>query len=162
MPIGSLMTEITLAVVATIAASALAGVYFMSLGQASDIQRLQIAGMKEQLSYSCKIIYVHGRTGSNIIKLWIKNIGYKDIQESLIKRSELILASRSQAYYLLHGTSPPSWSYQLRNDADEDGRWDPSETIEITATLDEPLPRDDYTVKFTLFTGAECSYPFSS
>ncbi len=162
MPVGSIISEITLAVVASIAAAALAGVYLTSLGQASDLQRIQVMQLREEMSYGCKVIYAHGREWDTEVKAWVKNTGLKDIPEVLVERSEVILASRDRIHYLLHGSTPPSWTYTLRNDADQDGRWDPGETLEITLKLGEPLPRDDYILKLSLFNGAGCSTRLST
>ena len=162
MPIGSIITEVTLAVVASIAAAALAGVYLTSLGQASDLQRIQVIQLREEMSYGCKIIYAHGRMGSSEVKAWAKNTGLRDIPSTLVEKTEAILASRSRVHYLLHGSTPPSWTYTLRNDADMDGRWDPGETLEITLRLGETLPRDDYILKLSLFNGAGCSTQLST
>ncbi len=162
MPVGSIITEITLAVAASIAAAALAGVYLTSMGQASDLQRIQVMQLREELSYGCKIIYAHGRMGDTEVRAWVKNTGLRDIPQDLVKRSEVILASRDRIHYLLHGTASPSWIYILRNDADMDERWDPGETLEITLRLGEPLPRDDYILKLSLFNGAGCSTQLST
>ncbi|RLG06704.1 MAG: hypothetical protein DRN68_06535 [Thaumarchaeota archaeon] len=158
---GSLMTEFTLAVAATVIAATLAGVYFTSLNQVTDLQKLQVLGLKEQLYYRCDIIFAHSSEGSTTIKFWVKNIGFKDLPKELIKKSELVILNRNKVYYLLYGESSNSWNYRLLNDSDDDGRWDPSETIEVEAHLSESLTSGDYYLKFVLFNGAESEYNLS-
>ncbi|MEM4006322.1 MAG: hypothetical protein QXT92_01500, partial [Nitrososphaerota archaeon] len=68
MPIGSLMTETVLAVTAIVIASMLAGVFLSTMNQVADIQKQQLAKFKEEVQYSCKIIYVYQ---DNLDKLWI-------------------------------------------------------------------------------------------
>ena len=161
MPIGSLMTEFTLAVAATIIAATLAGVYFTSLNQVADLQKIQVLGLKEQLYYRCDIIYAHSSDGASTIKLWVKNTGFKDLPRELIKKSEIMILSRNKVYYLLYGDSTDSWNYKLLNDSDDDSRWDPSETIEVEAHLSESLTSGDYYLKFILFNGADSEYNLS-
>ena len=161
MPMGSLMTEFTLAIAATVIAATLAGVYFTSLNQVADLQKLQVLGLKEQLYYRCDIIYAHSSSGSTIIRIWVKNTGFKDLSRGLVKKSEIIILGGGGVRYLLYGGSSNSWSYKLLNDSDEDGRWDPSETIEVEARLSGPLASGDYYLKFILFNGAESEYNLS-
>ena len=158
---GSLMTEFTLAIAATVIAATLAGVYFTSLNQVADLQKLQVLGLKEQLYYRCDIIYAHSSSGSTTVKLWVKNTGFKDLPRELIEKSEIIILGRSKVYYLLHGDSSNSWSYKLLNDSDDDSRWDPSETIEVEVRLSASLTSGDYYLKFVLFNGAESEYSLS-
>jgi len=158
---GSLMTEFTLAIAATVIAATLAGVYFTSLNQVADLQKLQVLGLKEQLYYRCDIIYAHSSSGSTTVKLWVKNTGFKDLPRELIEKSEIIILGGSKVYYLLHGDSSNSWSYKLLNDSDDDSRWDPSETIEVEVRLSASLTSGDYYLKFVLFNGAESEYSLS-
>ena len=158
---GSLMTEFTLAIAATVIAATLAGVYFTSLNQVADLQKLQVLGLKEQLYYRCDIIYAHSSSGSTTVKLWVKNTGFKDLPRELIEKSEIIILGGSKVYYLLHGGSSNSWSYKLLNDSDDDSRWDPSETIEVEVRLSASLTSGDYYLKFVLFNGAESEYSLS-
>ena len=155
------MTEFTLAIAATVIAATLAGVYFTSLNQVADLQKLQVLGLKEQLYYRCDIIYAHSSSGSTIIRIWVKNTGFKDLSRGLVKKSEIIILGGGGVRYLLYGGSSNSWSYKLLNDSDEDGRWDPSETIEVEARLSGPLASGDYYLKFILFNGAESEYNLS-
>ena len=155
------MTEFTLAIAATVIAATLAGVYFTSLNQVADLQKLQVLGLKEQLYYRCDIIYAHSSSGSTTVKLWVKNTGFKDLPRELIEKSEIIILGRSKVYYLLHGDSSNSWSYKLLNDSDDDSRWDPSETIEVEVRLSASLTSGDYYLKFVLFNGAESEYSLS-
>jgi len=155
------MTEFTLAIAATVIAATLAGVYFTSLNQVADLQKLQVLGLKEQLYYRCDIIYAHSSSGSTIIRIWVKNTGFKDLSRDLVKKSEIIILGGGGVRYLLYGGSSNSWSYKLLNDSDEDGRWDPSETIEVEARLSGPLASGDYYLKFILFNGAESEYNLS-
>jgi len=155
------MTEFTLAVAATVIAATLAGVYFTSLNQVADLQKLQVLGLKEQLYYRCDIIYAHSSEGSMTIKLWVKNTGFKDIPRELIEKSEIIILSRDKVYYLLYGNSGNSWSYRLLNDSDGDSRWDPSETIEVEVHLGKTLTSGDYYLKFILFNGVKSEYSLS-
>jgi len=155
------MTEFTLAIAATVIAATLAGVYFTSLNQVADLQKLQVLGLKEQLYYRCDIIYAHSSSGSTTVKLWVKNTGFKDLPRELIEKSEIIILGGSKVYYLLHGDSSNSWSYKLLNDSDDDSRWDPSETIEVEVRLSASLTSGDYYLKFVLFNGAESEYSLS-
>ena len=161
MPMGSLMTEFTLAIAATVIAATLPGVYFTSLNQVADLQKLQVLGLKEQLYYRCDIIYAHSSSGSTTVKLWVKNTGFKDLPRELIEKSEIIILGGSKVYYLLHGGSSNSWRYKLLNDSDDDSRWDPSETIEVEVRLSASLTSGDYYLKFVLFNGAESEYSLS-
>lgn len=161
MPVGSLMTEVILAIVSIVVASTIASVYISNMNQAADLQKLQLAKLKEEIEYNCKIVFAYSSKSSDNVRLWVKNTGAKQMPPQLVKHSEILLISSNNVKYLLQGYSPPSWAYSLLNDLDNDGRWDPSETIEITLSLDEGLIEGDYTVKLILFNGRTCEYIFS-
>ena len=162
MPISSILSESILGIAAIIIAAALAGTYIANLNQMMDLQRAQLTWIKDESYHRCKILLVYARNDSNVVKLWVKNIGVRALSPSLIEKSELMILSESVVHYLLFGGSPEYWNYTLLNDHDLDGRWDPGETILLTAHLDSPLGRGDHEASFILYNGVECSSQFST
>ncbi|MEM2547707.1 MAG: hypothetical protein QW810_02500 [Nitrososphaerota archaeon] len=161
MPVGSLMTEVILAIVSIVVASTIASVYISNMNQAADLQKLQLAKIKEEIEYDCRIVFAYSSISSDIVKLWVKNTGAKQVSPQLIQSSEILLISYNSVKYLLHEDPSSGWTYRLLNDVDDDGRWDPAETLEITSNLDEALTEGDYNVKLVLFNGKTCEYFFS-
>ncbi|MCL7391918.1 MAG: flagellin [Thaumarchaeota archaeon] len=161
MPVGSLMTEVILAIVSMVVASTIATVYISNMSQAADLQKLQLAKIKEETEYNCRIVFAYSSRSSNTIRLWVKNNGAKQISPQLVKHSEILLISSNNVKYLLYGDYTPSWTYNLPNDIDGDNKWDPSETLEVTIKLDETIIEGDYTIKLILFNGRTCEYTFS-
>lgn len=155
------MTEVILAIVSIVVASTIASVYISNISQATDLQKLQLAKIKEEIEYNCRIVFAYSSKYSNNIKLWVKNNGAKQITSQLIKYSEILLISPTSIKYILYEGQASSWTYNLLNDVDGDNRWDPSETLEITLNLDETLSEGDYTAKLMLFNGRTCEYTFS-
>ncbi|MCS7132697.1 MAG: hypothetical protein NZ918_03115 [Aigarchaeota archaeon] len=162
MPIGSLLSESILGIAAIIIAAALAGTYIANLDQMMDIQRTQLMWIRDETSHRCKILLAHADHDSNVVKLWVKNIGVRAVSPSLVEKSELMILSENGAHYLLFGNSSEYWDYTLLNDSDLDGKWDPGETILLTTYLDSPLGRGDHRASFILYNGVECSYQFST
>ena len=162
MPISSILSESILGIAAIIIAAALAGTYIANLNQMMDIQRVQLAWIKDESYHRCKILLVYARNNSNVVKLWVKNTGMRALPPSLIEKSELMILSENEIHYLLFDGSPEYWNYTLLNDHDLDGRWDPGETILLTAHLDSTLGRGDHEVSFILYNGVKCSSQFST
>lgn len=162
MPLGSLMMEVVLAIVSIIVASTIASVYISNMNQAMDLQRLQLTKMKQEIEYDCKIVFAYSYKSSNIVKLWVKNTGVKQIPTQLITYSEIILISSDNIRYLLNGDYSPNWNYNILNDLDGDNRWDPSETLEIRIKLNETIGEGDHSIKLILFNGRLCEYAFST
>ncbi|MCX8192353.1 MAG: hypothetical protein N3G77_00905 [Nitrososphaeria archaeon] len=161
MPLGSVVTEVLLAVVSIIIASTIAGIYISNMNQAADLQKLQLAKLKEDIEYGCKIIFAHGERSSTKLKLWVKNTGFRPLSSTLLDRSEIILITSDDVVYMLRGENSPSWTYSIINDVDRDGRWDPTETVEIDINLGTGLKRGDYVAKMFLFNGKSCEYQLS-
>ncbi|MCF8884785.1 MAG: hypothetical protein L4877_03210 [Aigarchaeota archaeon] len=160
MPIGSLMTETVLAVTAIVIASMLAGVFLSTMNQVADIQKQQLAKFKEEVQYSCKIIYVYQ---DNLDKLWIwiKNTGSRSMSLQLVELSEIFLTSSSNVIHIPYNSGDINWIYRLKNDANSNLKWDPTKTLEIIVNLNNKLDLGDYSVKFVLFNGRSCEYVFS-
>ena len=53
------------------------------------------------------------------------------------------------------------WTYIAMNDVDNDGRWDPGETLLITITLNFTLSAGEYFVRFVAYLGQRSDYYFS-
>lgn len=161
MPLSSVMTEVLLAVVSVVVASTVAGLYISSMNQASDLQKLQLAKIKEEIEYSCKVVFAHGRDSATSMKMWVKNTGARSFSPQLLEYSEIIILRPDGITYARYGNSPPGWRYNLINDVDRDGNWDPSETVEVEVSLEKPLIRGDYQARLILFNGKACDYRLS-
>jgi len=162
MPVGSVLSEAILGIAAIIVAAALAGTYITNLNQMMDVQKVQLAWLKDESYHKCKILLVYARNDSNVVKLWVKNTGMRALSPSLIEKSELMILGENGIHYLLFKDSPEHWNYTLLNDSDSDGKWDPGETILLAAHLNSSLGRGDYEASFILYNGVKCSSQFST
>ena len=114
-----------------------------------------VSSYEERISVATEIIMVSGESGGNVVRVWIKNVGVKGIDEGLIRGSSLFFGNGS-GYGLIpyNSSTPPSWNYTIANDLDGDGNWDPFETLEVTITLDYNLEGgEEYKVTFYPYTG---------
>lgn len=157
MPLGSVLSETIVGIAAIIVAAALAGAFFSNMNQMAYLQKLQLKSIEDEAYYRCRILHVEGERGSSAMSIWVKNVGYAPISLDLLDRSDLMVVG-DDVHYLAYGSS---WSYTLLNDVDSDGKWDPGETIEVSAAFDGPLSGGDYEAIFTLYNGIECRLQFS-
>ena len=157
----TVMTEVMLtAAIATIAAF-LAASFYSSMTSFYNVYRTAIGAEEEKALMDIKIVFATN-TSSTTVKVWIKNVGQKPLSKNLITRASLIFGPSSQCELISYNSStPPSWTFQLAYDADGDGVWDPSETIELTITWSETLAPGDYYVKFIMHNGVSDDYYFS-
>lgn len=106
-----------------------------------------------------KIVF-SAKISSTEAKLWIKNVGEAGISSSTIAKSTLLFGPSGNFKVLTYGNeSPPYWNFTII-DEDEDGKWSPQETLEISIIWSEPLPTGDYYAKFVLYGGIEDSFTF--
>jgi len=155
------MTEIMLtAAVATIVAF-LAASFYSHMSSFYDVYRMTIGVEEEKALTSIKIVFATNSSNTTV-KVWIKNIGQKSISKDLISKASLIFGSSSKCELIAFNSStPPSWNFKLAYDNDNDGVWDPSETIEIEITWNDVLTVGDYYVKFIMHNGVSDDYYFS-
>ena len=115
-----------------------------------------VSDYEDKISVAVEIIMVSGENDSNIVRVWIKNVGIKSIDEGLIGGLSSLFFGKGNGYRLIpyNSSSPPSWNYTIANDIDGDGNWDPFETIEVTITLNYNLESgEEYKVTFYPYTG---------
>ena len=155
-------TIITIAVV--IAASIFAAAFTTTFQSFTNAQNRALAKLKEEVEVKVEIVFISPENGSKL-RFWIKNVGCREISQPLIgKASDLFLERRggSALRVSYQNPEPPTWNYTLLNDLDEDGRWDPGETLEVTVNLPEGnLTSGDWLLRYITYNGAIAEGYFS-
>jgi len=157
MTTGYIIVEAIFLISAIIAASAFSTTMYSMISDISQIQKENLQKVKNEIRSDFKIIFAYGVAGGNVIKLWIKNMGGDNLQNSLIRLSDIYVKTPDDVIRVPYG----NWTYSIVNDANGDNRWGLGETLEIVITLSKPLNEGDYTVKFISYNGAESHYFFS-
>jgi len=144
---------ITIAVV--VGASALA--YAFTAG-ASALTTTYLESQKAEsirVRTSVKIVFA-ANSSETEVSIWIKNIGLTRFGGSLIAQGDLFFGPSgnfTRIPYYEDGMAPPYWTYEIAEDLDGDGVWDPCETIRITIVLPQPLESGEYFVKYVTYNG---------
>ena len=154
---GYVVIEAIFLISAIVAASAFSTTIYSMINDIGQIQRENLAKVKNEITTEFRIIFAYGVAGGNTVKLWVKNVGGDSLPDSLIRLSDIYLKTPSNVLRIPYG----GWVYSIVNDENSDGRWGLGETLEITVTLDAPLETGDYTVKFVAYNGFTSSYFFS-
>lgn len=159
----SVITESILSVAAIVSIAIVLAAFIPGLYYIESAQRSYVAQLKTELETDVKIIFASGAEGSTEVKIWVKNTGYTAISSTLIgSGSDLFFGPKGAFQHIpFNNTSPPTWSYVIVNDLDDDGEWDPQETIQIQVSLTSGLSAGDYYVRFSVYTGSYDEYWFS-
>ncbi|MEM2910153.1 MAG: hypothetical protein QXQ02_10560 [Halobacteria archaeon] len=153
--------EAIIMVAAIIAASVFSTTFIASFYEISDANKFMLGRIGRELKIEVKIVFA-APVSSTTIKAWLKNVGQEDIPSELIELSDLFFGPKGSFRRIPYKEpSPPKWQYEFVNDADGDGRWDPSETIEITIDWPTSLQSGDYFLRFTIYTGQYSDFTFS-
>ncbi|MEM0090360.1 MAG: hypothetical protein QXF84_03320 [Nitrososphaerota archaeon] len=157
----SFISEAIIMIAAIVATSVFATTFMSGLYAVSDANKFAISRMEHELKTEVKIIFA-APVSETVIKVWLKNVGQSDIPSELIGLSELFFGSKTSFQHIPYGgVSLPRWYYEFVNDVDDDGRWDPSETIEITIEWPYSLQKGDYFIRFAIYTGKYTDFMFS-
>ncbi len=161
MPTGYVIAEAIILIAAIVAASAFSASVFTTLGDLGQAHREKIERLKKELSIDAEIIFATSTSGSSEVKAWVKNTGSSDIHPELVKLSDVFLGNRSMLISIPYQGTSLGWTYIAMNDVDNDGRWDPGETLLITITLNFTLSAGEYFVRFVAYLGQRSDYYFS-
>ena len=155
------ITEAILLITAILAASIFYSTMYTLLSDFGQLQRENAQQIKRELQLDFEIVFVSANAGDNKIYVWIKNTGYSNIHEELLKLSEFYLKTSDRFTAITYGNSIPGWLYTIVNDVNNDGKWSPGETISAVIQLDYTLTTGDYLLKFVAYTGKDRIYYFS-
>lgn len=158
----AVISEVYLTLAVVVAASVLSASFYTSLQRVADVEREKTIEFKREIGTRVKILFAAQYNGT-AVKLWVKNVGLDTIKASLIgEKADLFFGPEGEFKYIPYDeSSPPTWTYTLKNDVDGDGDWDPSETIEILVNSGSTLSSGDYYVKYSAYTGASSEYTFT-
>lgn len=146
---------ITIAII--IAASMVATTMVRSLYEVEVNSKVLLDTIRESISIKLKIIFATNAS-SDELKIWIKNIGKKEIDCKFIEKFTVFLGNRGNIKYIpLGGSYKPFWNYSIIND----NILNPYETLEITVFLDTSIEPGDWYVRITTPLGELLEYEFS-
>jgi len=150
---------ITIAVV--VGASALA--YAFTAG-ASTLTATYIESQRAEsvkVKTAVKVVFA-ANSSETEVRVWVKNVGLTWMAGDLVARGDVFFGPSGNFTRIPHyeeGMAPPYWTYEIAEDLDGDGVWDPSETIVITIVLSEPLQPGEYYVKYVTYNGvSDCMW----
>ena len=157
----NLVSEVYITIAVVIAVSIFSASIFGNLQRVVDIEREKTTDLKIKLGTRLDIIFC-AQYNDTAVKLWIKNIGVEPIHPTLIgNKADLFFGPRGSFKRIPYNSTQPTWIYNLVNDRDGDGVWDPSETIEVTVNSDSTLSHGDYYVRYVTYNGVYSEYTFT-
>ena len=128
-----------------------------NLQQMSYIQVAMTQNIKDRISTKVEIVFV--TVDNDTVYIWIKNTGLNHIPHDLISRGDVYWGRKGAEQYISYNAStPPKWLYTAVNDVDNDGYWDPGETILITVYTGTTQSAGDYHAVYTTYNGVETEY----
>jgi archaellum component FlaF (FlaF/FlaG flagellin family) len=155
------ITEAIIMVAAVVATSVFATTFMSGLYAVSDANKFAVNQVGRELKSGVKIVFA-APVSDTMIKVWLKNVGQEDIPSELITLSDVFFGPKGSFQYVPYGGDGlPRWRYELVKDVDNDRRWDPSETIEVTIEWASTLQSGDYFLRFAIYTGQYTDFMFS-
>ena len=151
------VSGVMLTIVMIILATLFSGIMLTGM---SELQKVNDGMFNDGLRNADIEIIFAGKSSTTQAKIWIKNLGEAKITPAIISKSTLLFGPSKNFKIINYGSdTAPSWTFTIV-DLDEDGKWGPQETLEITVSWGEPLTSGDYYVKFSLYRGGEDIYFF--
>ncbi|MDH5807081.1 MAG: hypothetical protein QXW62_00685 [Candidatus Methanomethylicaceae archaeon] len=153
----NVITESIMTIAIIIAASMVATTMIQSLYDMEIGNKVLLNNIKESILTKLKIIFVTN-ISSNELRIWIKNIGKKEIDYKFIEKFSIFLGKRGDIKYIPFGdSSKPFWNYSLINNS----ILNPYETMEITVFLDSYIEPGDWYVRIITPLSEILEYEFS-
>lgn len=155
----NVIAESILTVAIIIAASMVAITMIQSLYGMEISSKAFLDKLKESILVKLKIIFAANASPSEL-KIWIKNVGRKEVHRDFIEKLAIFSGKRGDIKYIpFGGPSKPFWNYSIVNDVD--GMFNPYETLEITIFFDNYLEPGDWYIRITTPLGDVLEYEFS-
>lgn len=157
----SAITESIITIAVILAAATTAAVMMQSIYNLDEINTALLDTAKQSISTSFKIVFATNSSATEI-KIWLKNVGAREVERSTLEKFSMFLGPRGDVRYIPYNQSNlPSWTYSITNDVDSDSCLDPGETLEVTVTWGEVVSTGDWFVRITSPTGGSIDYTFS-
>lgn len=155
------ITESIMTITVIVAASIIAVTMMQSLYGIEITSRALLDLTKESMLVKLKIIFA-AKTSPNEIKIWIKNVGVKEVDLSFIERFTIFLGRRGEIKLIpFRGDSSSYWDYSIVKDLDSDGMLDVGETLEITVKFNNIIKSGDWYIRIVSPLTEILEYEFS-
>ncbi|MEM2002241.1 MAG: hypothetical protein QXT77_06335 [Candidatus Methanomethylicaceae archaeon] len=155
------ITESILTISAILVAATIAATMMNSIYNIDQVNYALLDTTKQSIATSLRVIFATNASESTI-KLWVKNVGLKEVDPSVIERSTLFIGPRGNVRHIpFNSSEAPRWDYTIVNDLDSDTYIDPGETIEITVDWGEVIQNGDWYIQLTTYYGVSTTYEFS-
>ncbi|RLG63289.1 hypothetical protein DRN89_03945 [archaeon] len=154
-----IVVEAILTIASVLASTTFVAAILPQISLMDQSYRSAMISMKDRIGTQIEIIFSIN-SSSSTVKVWIKNIGATPIDVRQIPLANLFFGKVNEAQMIDYGDTPPCWNFSLTN-GDDDNRWEPNETLEITIYLNYTLDSGDYYVLFVTYNGVRDDYIFS-
>ncbi len=155
------ITESILTIAVILAAATTSVAMIQSIYNLDSTNLSLLDAARESASTQFKIIFAANSSGDSI-KLWVKNVGLREVDSVLLGKFALFVGPRGNVTFVpFNASQPPSWSYALVNDLDSDSRIDPGESFEISVSWNGELQGGDWYAQLTTPAGTVSEYTFS-
>jgi len=152
---GESISSAILTTASVICAFAFVSAVYPSVISAGDPIMSRSDAMGDQILTDMEILHETTGAEGTEIRVWIKNVGCKEISSGMIPESDLFFGEAGnfeRIPYDENGNSAPGWSYLIEQNGDED--WDKGETLLIRIKpADLPVSGEKYFIKFSTYNG---------
>ncbi len=151
----SLISDLIVATALVIVSSMIVAAFMTYSTNYISISSILVKSFEVKSMVSAKVVFTYYNSSGNEILVWIKNTGLHEFTPVEISRFDVILVTENGVEWVPYRSSTlPSWVYSICNDVDNDGMWDPGETICIKISLANTLS-GEFKVKIVLPYGHE-------
>ncbi len=151
------ITSGLLIIASVVAAVALINAVIPALGKSSGALVTANANASDRIKTDIEIVHVTGDTVTKVVTIWVKNIGFTNIDD--ITASDIFLDTPSSLSRLSYtsGCVSDCWDYAFEGGATD---WKQTETVKFTLTLSS-LATGIHSVRISVFNGESADKDFS-
>ena len=150
------ITSALLIIASIVDAMALINAVIPAAGKSSGALLMANSEAADRISTDIEIVHATGNASTNVITVWVKNVGIKNIV--LVSSSDIIITTPSDVLRLPYdsGCSNECWSYSI-----EEGGTDWDKTATVKFTLETAVVTGVYNVKVSVVNAVSATKDFS-
>lgn len=150
------ITSALLIIASIVAAMALINAVIPAAGKSSGALLMANSEATDRISTDIEIVHATGNASTNVITVWVKNVGIKNIVP--VSSSDIIITTPSDVLRLPYdsGCGNECWSYSIEERGSD---WDKTATVKFT--LKTAVVTGVYNVKVSVVNAVSATKDFS-